>query len=151
MSKENSREDLSAKTMTVIAVIFLALTVFSIKKLSYWKESVVREVVLYDTWSQMYGSKHSTRERWIGDFLDVKSGYRFEYEVSGGLHQRMLKDKSPYTMDLAITPEYFVSRADNHHDFWVIFSAVVNSIAIVTAGSAVYLFCQERRRRKAQE
>jgi hypothetical protein len=93
-------------------LVFATAAVFCRIEFNELSISEARQVRLIDAWSYMSGNKSSVSEHWKGTFIELESGKRFEYELSGSLYRQFNKDDKPIDMTLDLKPGYWnVDRA----------------------------------------
>jgi hypothetical protein len=118
----------------------LALAIFCIaqERVSFYETvntKSVRDATIVDAWPYNTGKYGTGREQWEGTFRDNETGKFYTYEMSGGLYQKFLREKSGHGIQVQVN--MLASRAGVHdaegmENYKVFFDLVRIFFAIIT-------------------
>lgn len=120
----------------------------------------VRAATIVDAWPYNTGKYKTGREQWEGTFRDDVTGHFYTYEMSGGLYQKFLREKSGKGIPVEVymspsragVPE--AENADNRtvaYELARIFGVVVSLVLLIIT----IIFLREgyttKKRKRAEE
>lgn len=88
-------------------LVFATAAIYCRMEFNELNRTEPRQVRLIEAWSYMSGNKSSVSEHWRGTFIELASGKRFEWDLSGSLYRQFDKNDKPIDMTMDLKPSYW--------------------------------------------
>lgn len=148
----------------IFACVIGAFCAYTFERCAYYdviNAKSVRNATIVDAWPYGTGKYQSGRVQWEGTFRDDVTGHFYTYDMSGGLYQKFLREKSgkgiPVTVYMtpsrAGVPE--AMNADNYSVAWDlarIFSSLVTAALLLISLCSLHTsYTYTKQLREAEE